>query len=137
MPSGRQLRIYCAQQFVPFIGFGFFDNAIMLLAGDYIDSKLGVAFGVTTLAAAGIGNTFSDVIGLWLAGIIETAGAAMGLPEHNLSNAQQQLLSVRIAKNTSMILGIILGCILGMFPLLYPEEWRLWESRAQKEAAAT
>lgn len=133
-PTARQLRIYFAQNCIPFIGFGFFDNAIMLIAGDYLDAKLGVAFGLTTLAAAAIGNTVSDVIGLWISGFIETAGAAMGLPESGMTLEQQNDIRARILKNWSMIVGIVVGCILGMFPLLYPDEWRLWESREQKAA---
>lgn len=48
------------------IGFGFADNFIMILAGDVIDNKLGVLFGFSTLAAAGLGNLISDVAGISL-----------------------------------------------------------------------
>jgi len=132
-PTSRQLRIYCASNLVPFIGFGFFDNFIMILAGDYIDARFGMAFGITTMASAALGNTFSDVIGLWVSGFIETVGAAMGLPEHGITNAQRRKLWVRILKNTSMVAGLVIGCILGMFPLVYPTEWRFWPARWQLE----
>jgi len=132
-PTSRQLKIYGLQHLIPFIGFGFFDNAIMLIFGDLVDAKLGVSLGISTLAAAGMGNLVSDVFGLWISGLIETAGAAMGLPEHGLTNEQQLDLRVRILKNTSMIVGISVGCILGMFPLAYPKEWRLWEPRIDLE----
>ena len=36
-PSIQQLRMVAFQAGVPFIGFGFVDNLIMILAGDYID----------------------------------------------------------------------------------------------------
>merc|ERR1712054_358311 len=121
------------QHFVPFVGFGFFDNMIMLLAGDFIDSTFCITFGMTTLAAAAFGNLFSDIFGLWISGLIETAAVAMGFKEHSLTAKQVQLLPMRILRNTSMILGISLGCILGMFPLIFPEEWRLWASREEKE----
>ena len=47
-----------------FVIFGFIDNFLMIIAGDQIDSfikSLGVS---NTLLAAGLGNTFSDVIGI-------------------------------------------------------------------------
>jgi len=134
-PTTRQLELYFLHNFIPFIGFGFCDNAIMILAGDYIDAKLGVTLGLSTMAAAAWGNTFSDVIGLWISGFIETFVASSGLQHHNLTSGQMELLQARIVKNTSMIAGITLGCIVGMFPLIYPEDWRFWPSRQDLEAA--
>jgi membrane associated rhomboid family serine protease len=46
------LRVFTASA-IPFIGFGFLDNLLMILAGDYIDAKLGAAFAMSTMAAAG------------------------------------------------------------------------------------
>lgn len=132
-PTRRQMKIYAAQHFVPFVGFGFCDNFIMILAGDFIDARLGVTLGITTMAAAGIGNTLSDVCGLWLSGIIETVGAALGLPQNGLTNEQRGDIRMMMLKNSSMVSGMVLGCIMGMVPLLYPEEYRLWESRTEVE----
>jgi hypothetical protein len=36
---------------VPFIAFGFVDNTVLIYAGDYIDNTVGVAFGLSSLAA--------------------------------------------------------------------------------------
>mmetsp|Transcript_77236 Transcript_77236/g.139360 ORF Transcript_77236/g.139360 Transcript_77236/m.139360 type:complete len:121 (+) Transcript_77236:149-511(+) len=108
----------------------------MILAGDYIDAKLGLAFGITTMAAAGLGNTLSDVVGLWISGFIEAISAACGLRPHGITLKQMDLLNIRILKNTSMIVGIVLGCMLGMFPLIYPQEWRIWPSRRNLEVNA-
>ena len=56
--------------------------------------------------------------------IIICLGVSWG---YTVSSAKlRELLPVRIAKNTSMIVGISLGCILGMAPLIYPEE-RPWK----------
>ena len=35
--------------------------------GEYIDSTLGIVLGISTMAAAGIGNMISDLAGLGLA----------------------------------------------------------------------
>ena len=136
MPTARQLELYFLHNFIPFVGFGFCDNFIMILAGDYIDAKLGLAMGLSTMAAAAWGNLFSDVIGLWISGFIETFVASTGLPGHRLTSGQMELLTVRIVKNTSMIVGISVGCIMGMLPLVYPEEYRIWPSRHDLETIA-
>lgn len=56
---------------VPFIAFGFTDNFIMLIAGEEIDATFGERLGLSTLAAAGLGNLVSDVAGLALAERLE------------------------------------------------------------------
>lgn len=38
------------QRAVPFLGFGFMDNAIMILAGDYIEANIGITLGISTMA---------------------------------------------------------------------------------------
>eukprot|EP00416_Gambierdiscus_australes_P036516 CAMPEP_0171100796 /NCGR_PEP_ID=MMETSP0766_2-20121228/53169_1 /TAXON_ID=439317 /ORGANISM="Gambierdiscus australes, Strain CAWD 149" /LENGTH=248 /DNA_ID=CAMNT_0011560683 /DNA_START=34 /DNA_END=780 /DNA_ORIENTATION=+ len=135
-PTFWQLKTYCKHNLIPFIGFGFFDNAIMILAGDFIDAKLGIAFGFTTMAAAAVGNTISDIIGLWVSGFVEAAAAQLGLPDHGLTNAQRRIPKVRLVKNTSMVVGLVIGCIIGMFPLIYPDEYRVWPARETLEAQA-
>jgi len=134
LPTMWQMRTYCLQNLVPFIGFGFFDNLIMILAGDLIDAKLGIAFGITTMAAAAVGNTISDIVGLWVSGFVEAFASAVGLPDHGLTNAQRRTVQIRVLKNCSMVVGLFIGCVAGMFPLVYPAEWRLWDSRERKES---
>ena len=103
---------------IPMVGFGFVDNLIMILAGDAIDMTLGVTFGLTALAAAGLGNAFSDVCGVYLGGVIETVAAKVGA-KPDVSQAQLQTRVGRVAASTGGALGIFLGCLLGMFPLLF------------------
>lgn len=129
LPSMTQLRLYATTHFIPFVGFGFLDNSIMILAGDYIDFKLGCTLGISTMAAAAIGNTVSDVAGIWGSGFIEHVAALIGLPGHGITHAQERKFPVRIVKNSAMIVGITLGCLAGMFPLVFPTEWRLWPTR--------
>ena len=56
---------------LPFIGFGFVDNFLMIVAGDLIESYIGMFLPISTMAAAGLGNAFSDVAGIGLAHHIE------------------------------------------------------------------
>ena len=118
-PSSKQLRQLAVMAGIPFIGFGFLDNAIMLVAGNQIEMSLGVAFGVTPLMAAGLGNLLSDVCGLKAGGIIETLAAKLGLPDPGLTAAQLKLASVKRTSLLAGALGISIGCLLGMCPLLF------------------
>lgn len=43
--------------------------------GDQIDCSLGVRFGLSTLAAAGLGNLISDVVGISLVRVAPTCPA--------------------------------------------------------------
>ena len=56
-----QLKSVALSQMYPFIGFGFLDNALMLAFGETIESSVGLSLGLSTMAAAAIGNTLSDV----------------------------------------------------------------------------
>jgi len=117
------------------IGFGFMDNFIMILAGDFIDATMCFHLGLTTMCAAGIGNIISDVMGLATAGPIESALVNIGLKGPGLSHSQMKLWSVLTAKYAGSAIGMCLGCIIGMFPLLWPEEHRLWAPRSKLEAS--
>lgn len=68
-----QLRALAGRTMVPFMGFGFTDNCLMVLSGDFIDGTIGVALGISTLAAAALGNAFSNSMGMVLHGGIEYA----------------------------------------------------------------
>jgi len=107
------------QRGVPFIGFGMVDNAIMIVAGDYIEMSIGVTLAIGTMTAAALGNIFADVIGLNLGGMIEEASHRMGLPEPTLSRAQNELGVTRLVAYMGSSFGIAFGCLLGMLPLAF------------------
>jgi hypothetical protein len=44
------------------------DNAIMIIAGDQIDASLGITLGISTMAAAALGNLLSDIVGVCFGG---------------------------------------------------------------------
>jgi hypothetical protein len=67
-PTARQYYAAFVCQTVPFIGFGIMDNGIMIIAGDQIDLTLGVTLGLSTMAAAGLGNLVSDIVGVSFSG---------------------------------------------------------------------
>lgn len=92
---------------------------IMILSGDYIDLTLGVMLGISTLCAAAIGNILSDLAGVGLGTVIEDMAARAGLPDPKLTSGQMKLRSVRFAGQAGCAVGITIGCIIGMFPLLF------------------
>ena len=117
-PHKSELRRVAINQAIPFLGFGIMDNAILIFAGDAIDSYLGVALGISTMCAAAFGNIVADVAGITFGAIIEDYCAKLGLPTPNISTAQRSLRSVRFASQAGCAAGIVVGCLIGMFPLL-------------------
>jgi hypothetical protein len=118
MPTRKQFLQLHVQSAVPFIGFGFFDNMIMLTVGGAIENTIGVSLCLTSLAAAGMGQMVSDACGITLQGLIERFSDQLGLPRPNLTAQQRNMKCVQTFILASRIFGIVFGCCLGMFPLL-------------------
>ncbi|EGD81597.1 transmembrane protein 65 [Salpingoeca rosetta] len=116
-PTARQLMVLGMRHAVPMIGFGFADNFIMIMAGESIDSVIGTSFRLSTMAAAGLGNLCSDVVGLGLSNTIEAMASKIGIPESGLSPEQLVLPQCRRVMALASILGITIGCLIGMAPL--------------------
>lgn len=96
---------------IAFFVFGFIDNSIMVLAGDMIDSYLGAWFGISTMFAAGLGNTISDVIGILSGRYVERCvHNYFGKVDTSKMKHWQVVLSEGI--------GITIGCLFGLLPLL-------------------
>jgi len=100
-------------------GFGFLDNFVMLVAGAAIEDHLGLMLGLSTLAAAALGNLVSDVAGVGLGNAVEILCCKLGLPAPQLSNEQLRLSICRLIVVIASAVGIALGCVLGMLPLLW------------------
>ncbi|KAJ1444819.1 hypothetical protein M885DRAFT_551882 [Pelagophyceae sp. CCMP2097] len=120
-PTRRQLWTLALSNAVPFIGFGFADNLIMIIAGDAIDKSIGVSLGISTMAAAGIGNLLSDVVGIGCSERIERYSSLFlgKVPSLPLTAEQMATGACRGIKAWASVVGISIGCILGMFPLLF------------------
>jgi hypothetical protein len=132
-PSVRDLRLVSLTVSIPFVGFGIMDNAILIIAGDAIDTSLGVLLGISTMCAAAIGNIVSDVAGVMMGTVIEDWCAMyLNLPQPNLTQAQRTLRSVRMAGQFGTAVGIVVGCIIGMFPLLFIDSNRIQVRKREK-----
>lgn len=83
----------------------------MIMVGEYIDLTLGATLGFSTLAAAGLGNWFSDLIGLGVGGWIGHSTSSLGIPNPNLSEAQHALKITRAAKVSENFKDVFVLCI--------------------------
>uniref|UniRef100_A0A1I7SXZ3 Transmembrane protein 65 n=2 Tax=Caenorhabditis tropicalis TaxID=1561998 RepID=A0A1I7SXZ3_9PELO len=104
---------------IPFIGFGVLDNMIMILAGEYIDQQLGAVLAISTMAAAALGNLISDIAGVGLAHYVEVAVQRVGIKHPVLTSQQLDSGKARFTTNAARAAGLTVGCLIGMFPLLF------------------
>jgi len=132
-PTSRQLRIVAFRSAIPMIGFGFMDNLVMIQAGEAIDMSIGVAFGLSTMTAAGFGQCFSDVAGFTCGGMVDAGVTKMRLPHHNLTLAQLDLKSARMWHTLGGCVGVVTGCLLGMSCLLFMDTDRADRAKKAKE----
>lgn len=94
----------------------------VMLQGDRIESSLSAYITLSTMAAAALGNTFSDVIGIGSSYYVERAAAWVGLRAPALAPVQLDMPVARRAANLGRVIGITLGCFLGMIPLLFKDD---------------
>ncbi|KAL7984079.1 hypothetical protein Chor_002649 [Crotalus horridus] len=102
---------------VPFVGFGFFDNAIMIAA-----CHAYCFGGLLEELAAALGNLVSDLAGLGLAGYVEAMASRLGLSIPDLTPKQADMWQTRLSAHLGKAIGVTIGCLLGMFPLFFLEE---------------
>jgi len=118
-PSSTDLRKLFVYSAVPMIGFGFTDNLVMILAGDAIDSTIGVKFALSTLAAAALGQCVSDMTGVLFGSTVEAMATKLGLPMPMMTARQRQARISKFAAMSGSCLGVLCGCLLGMTSLLF------------------
>jgi len=120
-PTREQLFRLALVNGIPMVGFGIADNLIMIVAGDMIDKSIGVTMGISTLAAAGIGNLISDVFGIGTGDVIDRYSERIIGKSRSPPMSLEQLATsaARKTKTLATVIGISIGCIIGMFPLLF------------------
>ncbi|KAL6422935.1 hypothetical protein ACFW04_010441 [Cataglyphis niger] len=116
-PTTKDLMLVAIANAIPFVGFGFLDNFIMIVAGDQIELILNRRFPISTMAAAALGNTVSDVIGIGSVHYVEMFAQKVGFKAPKLTLAQLNLPRTRIAANLGRVIGVTIGCLIGMTPI--------------------
>ncbi|XP_014239066.1 uncharacterized protein LOC106660542 [Trichogramma pretiosum] len=117
-PTRADLMRVAVANAIPFIGFGFLDNLVMIIAGDSIEASLGSFITLSTMAAAAFGNTISDILGIGSAVYVERLAQKIGFEPPKLTPMQLNLPMCRRSANFGRVLGVTIGCIIGMLPLL-------------------
>lgn len=89
------------------------------------------------MAAAALGNTISDVAGIGSAWYIEEFASKIGIRDPELTPSQAASWPIRWACNGGRALGVVIGCLLGMVPLLFlpsseDDKEKLAKARAKK-----
>uniref|UniRef100_A0A8C7MWS4 Transmembrane protein 65 n=1 Tax=Oncorhynchus kisutch TaxID=8019 RepID=A0A8C7MWS4_ONCKI len=69
--------------------------------------------------AAALGNLVSDLAGLGLAGYVEVLASRLGMQVPDLTPKQADMWQTRVSSHMGKGIGVTIGCILGMFPLLF------------------
>nr|XP_020464100.1 transmembrane protein 65-like [Monopterus albus] len=132
-PTAAQLRYVLLHNAIPFVGFGFLDNCIMIVAGTHIELSIGVILGISTMAAAALGNLVSDLAGLGLAGYVEALASRLGMQIPDLSPKQADMWQTRVSSHTGKAIGVGIGCILEGEKYREAEEGRDREWLRQKD----
>lgn len=97
-------------------------NFCMSKFSEYISNflnSLGSYFGLSMLTAAAFGNTISDSIGIGSAYYVERFANRIGYKPPTLTMKQLDMPISRRVINIGRVTGIIIGCLIGMFPLLF------------------
>mmetsp|Transcript_22237 Transcript_22237/g.39550 ORF Transcript_22237/g.39550 Transcript_22237/m.39550 type:complete len:786 (+) Transcript_22237:109-2466(+) len=118
-PNEAQLKMMFLASALPFVGFGFLDNFLMIVCGELIDNSLCVVFNFSTMAAAAIGNTISDAAGIFSGGVVENWARQAGVEEPPMTSEQRIHPETKYYQYTGQLVGILTGCILGSCPLLW------------------
>ena len=118
-PTSQQLRFYFLTTAIPMVGFGFMDQTVMIQAGNAIDCSLGVAFGLSTLAAAALGQVVSGAAAALFGGTLDNLFRKMGLPRSGLTSAQRSLTQVKRVHVYGNLFGVVTGCLLGLVNFLF------------------
>ena len=119
LPTAQQLHRVALVAAIPFVGFGILDNMLMILCGDWIDTTLCVSFGFSTMLAAALGNTVSDAAGVFSGGIVEDWANSYGFEAPKLTRSQEALPVTKNWERLGQLFGVVVGCIIGMCPLLF------------------
>ena len=129
-PKIRNWLVRFVSKFIGSFVFGFIDNFIMVIAGSEIDAQLGgvagamVGSAAAPLVAAGLGNAVSDAVGEMASNSIEGAMDKIGLNPEAVTDEEVAAgpTWMRFLDKQASVIGIVLGCLVGLFPLFLEEE---------------
>ncbi|ANQ06314.1 Uncharacterized protein PCOAH_00008930 [Plasmodium coatneyi] len=121
--------IFCSS--IPMIGFGFMDQFIMIRLGDIFDASIGVSFGISTLCAASFGQLCSDTFGIFFGYVLNYL-----LQTYKVIQPAKYDVKNKVYQHCTLVgsvLGILLGCALGMLQLIFIDTTKSERLKKKKE----
>ena len=119
------------------MAFGFVDNTVPIHAGDAIDASVGVTFGLSSLAAAAMGQIASDTSGVLFGSTIENAALRLGFAAPAPGRRRSRCCASRSSPAPlGKVLGVITGCSLGLVNLLFVDTLAVEKAKEEKEYTA-
>ncbi|CAG9482565.1 unnamed protein product [Plasmodium vivax] len=121
--------IFCSS--IPMIGFGFMDQFIMIRLGDIFDASIGVSFGISTLCAASFGQLCSDTFGIFFGYVLNYL-----LQTYKVIQPAKFDVKNKVYQHCTLVgsvLGILLGCALGMLQLIFIDTTKSERLKKKKE----
>ena len=109
---------------------------MLIYAGDAIDNSVGVAFGLSSLAAAAMGQIFSDTSGVLFGGAIEAWVLRAGFAQPVLTAEQNMMRVTRMTSTAGKVCGVVTGCCLGLLNLLLIDPHAAEKAKEEKEFTA-
>ena len=118
-PTRSQLTNLFIYHSLPYVAFGFIDNCIMIMTGDYIEATIGTQLGLSTLGSAALGNAIADAVSIAMAYHVERFFSRLVPGPSSLTLSQFELKRTRFTIQIARVVGIACGCLLGMVPLIF------------------
>lgn len=105
---------------------------IVPLQGDWLEQKLNCYMCVSTMAAAGLGNTISDVFGIQTAVYVERFTEYLGFKAPPLTQFQFDMKCSKRAANLVSVVGRVvwlMGKVGHQMGVLWDKSWSLHDAR--------
>ncbi|GMT14748.1 hypothetical protein PFISCL1PPCAC_6045, partial [Pristionchus fissidentatus] len=113
--------------FIPSFTIGCVSTAILIFAGEGIDRTVGHLLGLSILGSAAFGNVLSNVTNILMPKYMESMIAFIGIKRPMLSIDQWQCGGTVLIVNLAKVMGVVIGCLCGMFPLALIDSPHRWD----------
>lgn len=120
--------------FAPCFAFGVLDSALMIFAGQSINSTFAATYGMSIMGAAALGNAVSNVVLFQFQVQCSHFFSRLGLKFPVLSTEQMYNKDVEWVTNWAKGFGLLCGSICGLFPLLFYNNLTTEEIERQNKA---
>jgi hypothetical protein len=117
--SRKQYKLLFISHAIPFFTFGFFDNALMIMFGEVIESSLHGVLALSTMVAAGLGNVVADGCGIGIGRWVESLSSRVEWMNARISIEQMQTKDYKVFTAMSHVIGITIGGLCGMSVLWF------------------